>query len=199
MLKLALISLLALGVTDDKTEETYTVSKTESTLEWKGSAVGKEHVGTISLKEGNLEIANGKLKGGSFVVDMSSINNTDLEGEWKEKLEGHLKSDDFFGVENYPTAKFVITKVKALKGNSYELTGDFTVKGKTEVITFNSDVVTEGDVVKATGEFTFDRSKFDVKFRSGSFFDDLGDKLIYDEVPMKVSLVANKSSEKSSD
>ncbi|MFY0686768.1 MAG: YceI family protein [Cyclobacteriaceae bacterium] len=185
---------LALGVitaVPSEGTENYKVDVASSTVEWVGEQITKDHTGVVNLQEGNLEISDGKLTGGSFVMDMTSITNTDLSGEWKEKLEGHLKSEDFFGVDKYPTASFDITKVKG-KGQTYTVTGNFTVKGKTVELTFPVTLKNEGDNIVASAEFSFDRSKHDVRYGSDNFFDDLGDKAIYNDVPLKVKLVATK-------
>jgi polyisoprenoid-binding protein YceI len=160
------------------------IKTSESTVTWKGYKVTGSHTGTIDLKEGSLEFEGEKLIGGEFVVDMASLISTDLEGEYKGKLEGHLKSDDFFGVESNPTSKLVFTSVKATGKNSYEVTGDLTIKGKTNPVTF--DVSVYGS--KATATLKVDRSQYDVKYGSGSFFDNLGDKTIYDEFDLVVDL-----------
>ena len=142
------------------------------------------HTGTVNLKSGDLVFDNGILKGGEFVVDMTSINCTDLEGEYKQKLEGHLKSDDFFSVASHETSKLVFTDIKASGKNSYEVTGDLTIKGITKPVTF--DVSVYGS--KATATLKIDRAQYDVRYGSGSFFDDLGDKTIYDEFDLVVDL-----------
>ncbi|MET7030776.1 YceI family protein [Sediminicola luteus] len=160
------------------------VKTAESTVTWKGYKVTGSHYGTINLKEGALMFDGDKLTGGEFVVDMTTLISTDLAGESKGKLEGHLKSDDFFGVESNPTSKLVFTNVKATGKNSYEVTGDLTIKGKTNPVTF--DVSVYGN--KATATMKVDRSKYDVKYGSGSFFDNLGDKTIYDEFDLVVDL-----------
>tara|TARA_R110002051_G_scaffold11927_2_gene42838 strand:+ start:1511 stop:2089 length:579 start_codon:yes stop_codon:yes gene_type:complete len=160
------------------------VKTSESTVTWKGYKVTGSHYGTINLKEGALMFDGDKLTGGEFVVDMTSLISTDLEGESKGKLEGHLKSDDFFGTSNYATSKLVFTTVKATGKNSYQVTGDLTIKGKTNPVTF--DVSVYGN--KATATMKVDRSKYDVKYGSGSFFDNLGDKTIYDEFDLVVDL-----------
>ncbi len=163
-----------------------------STIEWTGSkVVGKSHSGTLQLASGSLDISKGVLKGGSFVVDMTTLEDTDLTGEWKGKLEGHLKSDDFFGVEKFPTAEFKTTKVKAKGDGTYDVTGNITIKGITESISFTSSLAEAGDGYEASASITIDRSKFDVRYGSGSFFDDLGDKAISDEFTLEVKLVTS--------
>lgn len=162
------------------------VVKTEkSTVTWKGYKVTGSHYGTIALKEGHLVFDGNQLTGGDFIVDMSTLVSDDLEGENKGKLEGHLKSDDFFGTDSHPTANLVFTNVTSTGKNSYKITGNLTVKGKTNPVTFDLSVYGS----KATANVKIDRSKYDVRFGSGSFFDNLGDKTIYDEFDLVVDLV----------
>ena len=159
--------------------------KTESsTLTWKGYKVTGSHTGTIGIQSGHLEFDGDKLVGGEFVVDMPTLISTDLSGGGKTKLEGHLKSDDFFGVEKFPTSKLVFTKVKATGKNAYKVTGDMTIKGITKKVTFEVSIFGS----KATADLTIDRSEFDVRYGSGSFFDNLGDKTIYDEFKIVADL-----------
>jgi len=156
----------------------------KSNVTWKGYKVAGSHTGNITIKSGNLIFNDGILTGGDFVIDMTTINVTDLEGEYKNKLEGHLKSDDFFGVTQFPTAALVFTNLKANGKNSYEITGNITIKGKTESINFDLSVYGS----KATASLKVDRSKFDVRYGSTSFFDGLKDKAIYDEFDIIVDL-----------
>ncbi|WP_336093947.1 YceI family protein [Leeuwenhoekiella sp. CH_XMU1409-2] len=159
------------------------VSVKSSSITWVGKKVTGKHSGTIDLKDGFFEMENGSITGGEFVIDMNSIACTDLEGDSKGQLEGHLKSDDFFGVENHPTAKLVITN--AVKdGNSYTVTGDLTIKETTAPISF--DLQQAGDNFTTT--LTIDRSKYNVRYGSGSFFDNLGDKTIYDDFTLDINL-----------
>lgn len=155
----------------------------ESKVKWEGEKLTGSHDGTIDLKEGFFLMNGGELVGGEFVVDMTTINVTDLEGEGKGKLEGHLNSDDFFGTSNYPTSKFVINTV-AKKGNTYGVSGTLTIKGKSNPIAFDLDMANG----KATTTLKIDRTKYDIKYGSGSFFDNLGDKTIYDEFTLMVNL-----------
>jgi polyisoprenoid-binding protein YceI len=151
---------------------------------WKGYKVTGSHEGTIAIKSGYLNFNKDKLTGGAFVIDMSTITNTDLEGEYKGKLEGHLKSDDFFGVDKYPTASLIFTKIKPTGKNSYKVTGDITIKGITETVSFDLSVYGN----KANASLKIDRTKFDVRYGSTSFFDGLKDKAIYDEFDLVVDL-----------
>ena len=134
----------------------------DSQLVWKGYKVTGSHEGTIAIKSGSLEFNEDVLVGGEFVVDMTTLASTDLEGEYKGKLEGHLKSDDFFGVENHPTATLVFSDVKATGKNSYSVTGNLTVKGKTNPITFSISIYGS----KATATLKVDRTAYDVKYGS---------------------------------
>lgn len=167
-------------VENDKKE----VKVSESTVTWKGYKVTGSHYGIIDLKEGSLIFNNDVLTGGEFVVDMPTLVSHDLEGESKGKLENHLKSDDFFGVDKHATSKLVFTEVTPDGKNSYKVKGNLTIKGKTNPIAF--DVSVYGS--KATATMKVDRSLYDVKFGSGSFFDNLGDKTIYDEFDLVVDL-----------
>ncbi len=155
-----------------------------SKVVWKGYKVTGSHEGVISIKSGHLDFDKDKLTGGSFEIEMSTITVTDLEGEYKGKLEGHLKSDDFFGVEKFPTASIIFTNVKSTGKNSYEVTGDITIKGKTDSVTL--DVSIYGN--KANASLKIDRTKFDVRYGSTSFFDGLKDKAIYDDFDLVADL-----------
>jgi len=173
--------------------ESYKVDTNESVINWKGYKVTGQHYGTVKLEEGNLEYTDGMLSGGSFAIDMSTIMVGDLEGEYKGKLENHLKSDDFFGVKNYPTAEFVITEVISRgKPGDYRITGDLTIKETTKPVKFNASITEEGGKHVAMADITIDRAEYNVRYGSGSFFDNLGDKTIYDEFDLQVKLVANK-------
>ena len=160
------------------------INTENSKVVWKGYKVTGAHIGTIDIKTGYLDFKENKLIGGEFTMDMSSITSTDLEGEYKGKLEGHLKSDDFFGVEKHPNASLIFTKVKSTGKNSYEVTGDITIKGKTDTIKF--DISVYGN--KANVTLKVDRTKFDVKYGSSSFFDGLKDKAIYDDFDLVADL-----------
>ena len=160
------------------------VSTDKSTVTWKAYKVTGSHTGTVALESGSLIFDNDRLSGGEFSVDMSTLTSTDLEGEWKDKLVGHLKSDDFFSVEKHQTSTLVFTEVKQTGKNSYEVTADLTIKGITKPITFDLSVYGS----KATATMKVDRAQYDIRFGSGSFFDNLGDKTIYDEFDMVVDL-----------
>lgn len=183
---LAIITVIALftfsftAVEKEKKE----IKTDESKVVWKGYKVTGSHEGTINIQSGTLVFEGNKLVGGEFVIDMTTINTTDLTGEYKEKLDGHLKSDDFFGVSNHPTAKLVFDEVEASGKNAYHIKGDLTIKGKTHPVNFSLSIYGN----KATASLKIDRVKYDVKYGSTSFFDNLKDKAIYDEFDLVADL-----------
>ncbi len=170
----------------EKTE----VDTTKSVVTWKGYKVTGSHEGTIQVQAGSLDMEGDQLKGGSFTIDMASIQCTDLKGGGADKLVGHLKSDDFFGVATYPTATFTITKVVS-RGTpgAYKIEGNIQIKKATKAIRFNANIQEEEGTKVAMADITLDRSDYDVRFGSGSFFDNLGDKTIYDEFELQIKLV----------
>ena len=177
---IALISFSFTTIERDKKE----IKVENSKVIWKGYKVTGSHEGTIALQSGILTFETEKLVGGEFVIDMTTITNTDLDGDNKGKLEGHLKSDDFFGVTTFPTATLVFKDVKSTGKNSYAVTGDLTIKGIKNPVSF--DISIYGS--KATASVKIDRSKFDVRYGSTSFFDNLKDKAIYDEFDLVTDL-----------
>lgn len=179
----ALVAFTALSFTDVKSEKKE-IKTNESKVVWKGYKVTGSHEGTINLKSGSLSFDGDKLVGGEFVVDMTSINSTDVSGEMKQKLDGHLKSDDFFGVETHPTATLVFTNVEASGKNAYQVKGNLTIKGKTNAVDFEISIYGN----KATAALKIDRTKYDVRYGSTSFFDNLKDKAIYDEFDLITDL-----------
>jgi len=168
-----------------------TVSISESTLTWKATKVTGEHFGKVPLADAKLDYANGKITGGSFEMDMTSLTVEDItDAGSNKKLTDHLKSDDFFSVVKFNKSTFVIKQAKTSNGKDYEIIGDLTIKGITSPVTFPAKVDVAGKSVTATGTITFDRTKFDIKYRSGNYFENLADKLIYDDVTLDVKLVA---------
>ncbi len=156
-----------------------------SVVTWKGAKPTGEHHGTVALKESSLAVENGTIKSGEFIIDMATITDLDMEaGKGKEKIEGHLKSPDFFDVEKYPTSKFVITGVNK-EGNNLAVTGNLTIKDVTKSITIPATVSENDGVVTFKSEkFNIDRADFNVKYGSKKFFDNLKDKFVADLVEM---------------
>ena len=160
------------------------VDVTKSNIHWLGEKVTGFHEGNLSLKSGSLTMNEGNVTGGRFVVDMNSMTCTDLEGEYAGKLIGHLKSDDFFSVDKHPEATLTFTAVENKGNGVFAVTGDFTIKGKTNPEQFDLVVDENG----ATAKVVIDRSKYDVRYGSNTFFDNLGDKAIYNDFKLDVTL-----------
>ena len=165
--------------------QTKKINTTTSKISWTGKKVTGQHQGTINFSEGNLIFKKKVLTGGSFTVNMNTIIVTDLEaGKGKEKLEGHLNSADFFAPEKFPTAKIVFKTVTLKEKGVYTITADMTIKNITNPITFDLTVSEKG----AKTEFSIDRTKYDIKYGSGSFFDNLGDKAISNDFDLSIRL-----------
>ncbi|MFI5218333.1 MAG: YceI family protein [Bacteroidia bacterium] len=177
--------------------DTYKVDTKQSSLEWFAQKLTGKHNGTIMVSGGEITNNHGILAG-TIEIDMASIEDKDMQpGKGKEKLEGHLKSADFFDVATYPKSKFVITTVApapapAEGGATHLVKGMLTIKDKTNEITFGAIIKMTETQATCTGTAVVDRSKFDVKYGSKSFFPDIGDKMIYDEFTLKFNLVAVK-------
>ena len=147
------------------------INTTESSINWLAKKVTGQHEGNINLISGNLEMTENKISGGSFKVDMTSIVVTDLSGEYKGKLEGHLKSKDFFGIEKFPIATLAIKKAIMKTENHHEVTADMHVENN-----------------EAMAKLSIDRTKYDIRYRSNSFFDNLGDIAINNEFELDIKL-----------
>ena len=176
------------------TSEKYTVDVAASSIEWLGTKPTGTHNGTINIENGVFTTNNSAIESGTFLIDMKSIVNLDIESpEYNEKLVNHLKSADFFEVEKYPDAAFEVTGFEE-KDNKTMLSGNLKLKEKKNNVTFPVMVTTEGDNITITSEtFTIDRAKWDVKHQSKSFFSDLGDKFINDDIELKITVKAKKS------
>ena len=186
ILSLAAVGTLLFSFIADNVK-TLNVKPEASKVEWFAEKVTGKHNGTVGLKSGQIELDGNTIVGGSFTIDMTTINTTDLEGEYKGKLDGHLKSADFFDVSNHSDAIFIIKKTAPLTGKdgfNTQITGDLTIKGITAKIEIKDDKLA------AYGEMTIDRTKYDVKYGSANFFDSLGDKAIMDDFVLKISLGA---------
>ncbi len=163
----------------------YNIETSQSQITWTGREVStSSHYGTLDFVSGNFEISNGAIVNGEFIVDMTSINNQDMEGDSKARLESHLKSDDFFSVESYPTAAISINSSELISDGKWNVSADLSIKGFTHPVNF--EMISSEDGWSAN--LVFDRSKYDVRFRSGSFFENLGDKLIYDDIELSINL-----------
>jgi polyisoprenoid-binding protein YceI len=187
---LALLAIVALSAFKNGAKPvTYTVDAAKSTITWVGKKVTGSHNGTIALKSGSLIVDGKSVKGGTFVMDMTSIKDADGSA----KLEGHLKADDFFGTDKFPTSTFVITKVAGSAAN-VTVTGNLTIKGITKPLSFPATVAVnaDGTVSALAGKIIVDRTKYDIRYGSKSFIDGIGDKAIDDNFELAVKLVAKK-------
>tara|TARA_B110000046_G_C12930687_1_gene371282 strand:- start:553 stop:1155 length:603 start_codon:yes stop_codon:yes gene_type:complete len=171
-------------------KDSYVINSVDSKIMWKGKELStKEHFGTMDISNGNISInKNGDING-LIDINMETIDTKDLEGQWKEKLNGHLKSPDFFDVLKYPIAilKFKGNKNSTIDG-MYKFKGDLTIKGITHPISFLSKIKNENKILIAQSKIAFDRSLYNVRYGSGKFFENLGDKLIFDEIKVEVLL-----------
>lgn len=171
-------------------ETTYQVDLQRSSIGWTGKKVLGQHNGGISFKSGSIKMAGDLLTGGSFVVDMDSITNEDLsDGALKEQLLGHLKSDDFFATDKFPTSVLEITSAEDKGGGKFTVTGNLTIKATTLPTVFEAQFSTEGDTLKASTQLTVDRTKYHIQYGSGSFFSGLGDNMIKDNFTLDIALV----------
>ena len=184
MNKIVLLTLLS--ITNFVFAQNKAIDPAKSMIMWEGKKIASKHEGTINFSSGTLVFKKDKLKGGEMVVDMTSINTTDLTGGKKESLDKHLKNDDFFGVDKHPTAKLVFTKIKSLKNNVYKVNADLTIKGITKPVDFT--ITLDGDKT-AVASLEVNRTLYDIKYGSGSFFDNLGDKAINDVFTLSIKLV----------
>ena len=186
-LKQAVLLILTIGCFF--TLQSFTVEKEDvkikdSALTWVGSKVTGSHEGTIELKSGYLTLDNNILVGGEFVIDMTTIICTDLSGKGKASIEGHLKSDDFFSVDKFPTASLTILDVKKKGLGQYQVNANITIKGMTQEIMFDAEIKEK----TAKAKLVIDRTEFGIIYKSGNFFEELADKAIYDEFKLSIEL-----------
>lgn len=182
---LLLITLSGLFIIVANAQSKLTAKTDLTKLEWLGEKVTGDHTGSINLKEGWLTWQDNKIISGEFVIDMASLKDY----QNSQKLEGHLKSEDFFGVEKFPTSKLVITGSTSFDKGTAVVKGNLTIKGITHPIEFKAAMQKKDNNVWFYSNIIVDRTKYNVRYGSGSFFDNLGDKTIYDEFKLKISLV----------
>ena len=170
----------------------YAIDTKSTTASWVGKKVTGQHSGNVSITKGTI-IGDGKtITGGNFELDMNSITCTDLtDKEWNDKLVGHLKSEDFFNSAKFPTATFEITKAVLKSGSDYDVTGKLTIKGITNEITFPANIKMDAKTFVTVAKIIVNRTKFDIKYGSASFFESIGDKAISDDFELNVNVVAS--------
>jgi len=179
-----------------KTEDvqTYQIDTSQSLVYWEGSKPTGTHNGIVKIEDGEFGVLNGQLVNGKVVIDMTSIENHDLEGEWKQKLENHLRSADFFEVDKYPRASFITHKITPLTndkdGATHEATGTLIVKGISKPIKFKLKFHCQDNTCTIESlPFIIDRTEFGIKYKSKKFFDNLKDKFINDEIGLRFKVV----------
>jgi len=173
--------------------EKYRIDTTESVVTWEGSMLfsfEKEHIGYVHLSKGELMIEKGQLVGGAVEIDMNTIEYKDKED--KNTPIKHLKSADYFDVEKFPTSAFTITKVESVIRDNIKITGNLTIKGITNEVTFPARIEVKDGLVKANGKLTFDRTAWGIRYRSGKFYDNLADQAVSDDVQLEMKIVAGK-------
>ncbi len=180
--------------------DTYSIDSTTS-VTWTGAKPTGTHAGTFKVTEGSLVVKNNSLSGGGFTIDVNSLNNIDLAGdaESKGKLEGHLKSPDFFDVAKYPTAKFEITSVEPFvadssvktltAGATHIIKGNLTLKDSTKNISFPANVVITANSATASADFNIDRTQWGMNYKGPN---NPQDWVINKEVNIKLALAATK-------
>lgn len=171
------------------------VSVAESVIKWRGAKVTGEHNGTIKLRDGSVRIEGDRVVGGAFAVDMGSIVNEDIAApEWNKKLVTHLISEDFFAAEQHPVSTFTITRVtplvRAEEGSTHTVSGDLTIRGVTQPVSFPAKVSVGEKAAEATAVVKLDRTRWGLRYGSGKFFQGLGDKMIHDEFTLELALTA---------
>jgi polyisoprenoid-binding protein YceI len=172
----------------------YTANTDESMLFWKGAKItGSAHEGDIQIMMGDVEVMEGQLTSGNFMIDMTTINTTDLEGDSKQNMDDHLKNEDFFAVEEHPEATFDLVSAELQADNTVLVMGDLTIKGITNPIEMVAQLeMMDENKVMMNSEFTIDRTLWDIRYGSGTFFDDLGDNVINDEIEFRLELVLDR-------
>ncbi len=171
--------------------KTYTVDVENSSLRWNSIKVTGSHWGFVSMQEGTISLESKNIISGEFSVDMNSITNEDMgDSPWAEKLINHLKTDDFFDVANHPKATFKLTSCDFDQG-AFKISGDLTIRGITHSVEFPAVIRFSDSGTIATGQIKIDRTKYNMKYRSGQYFPEIGDKMIYDEFTVDFEIKAN--------
>jgi len=166
-------------------QDKLTVDTAKTTLAWLGEKVTGQHAGTIKIQDGFLIWKDNKIVSGEFTINMKTIEDNDNS----QKLESHLRSADFFGVEKFPVSKLVITGSDAFDKGTALVRGNLTIKGITNPAEFKAVTQKKDDGTWFFANIVLDRTKYDIRYGSGSFFDNLGDRTIFDEFKVKVSLL----------
>ncbi len=181
------------GISEIVLDEIYTVDPIASKIIWKARRVAYGHEGTLQIKHGKFAVSNKTITTGEFIIDMNTIKNLDLvDVKMNNKLVGHLKSRAFFYIKKHPESSLKITSIKKQQSDlgNYSVIGNLTIKDITNEVSFPATIEINNNRLTALAKITFDRSKFNIRYGSGNFFENLGDKLIYDDINLEISLVA---------
>ena len=175
---------------------THRIDVEKNRIEWTGRNLTSAHSGTIKLHAGQIEVRDGRPVRGEFTLDMESTENLDVpDSKMRQILIDHLKSDDFFDVQRFPTVEFRLSKIMALlgarRGNpNWEVTGELTLKSVTNQIVFPAIIgLTSDGLIVAEAHFDIDRTRWNVLYGSGKFYEKLGKHLVNDEVSLALKLV----------
>jgi len=187
------ILVLASFTSKNPNSDKFKIDVAKSSVKWVGKKMTGSHDGNIKIKMGTIGLDEKKPKNGTVEIDMTSIVCTDItDAETNGQFIGHMKSDDFFSVAKNPTSKLEIKSINFKGKDDYEIVGDLTIKGIKQPITFPAMIKSDGKTLTANGKVMVDRTKYDIRFRSGKFFEGLGDKLIYDDFELEFNIVATK-------
>jgi polyisoprenoid-binding protein YceI len=192
-MKMLLAALFVVSATVQAAEMNYTVDTDKTIVTWTGKKVTGQHTGHVKAKSGSLTVNDGVVTKGDVVVDMKTITSTDItDKETNAKFIGHITTADFFDVNKYPESKLVITGSKK-NAKGLEVTGNFTMMGKTNPITFQATEVSATDsMFSANADLKLDRTKWGLQYGSSSFIKGLGDKAIDNEFMVNVKLIGKK-------
>ena len=194
------VSLAALAfsfVTFAQQGQVYSIDSSQGQVKWTGTKVTGKHWGTVQVKGGQVRMDGANLLGGTVMIDMTSIKVDDIkDAKTNAKLVGHLKNDDFFAVDKHPTATLEMSEVKARSGEkgTFDVNGQLTIRGVSKPVSFQTKMNPSAEgMVSANARVVWNRAHYDIKYKSGSFFEKLGDQLIHDDVTMEVTLVAKST------
>ncbi|WP_031529634.1 YceI family protein [Dyadobacter crusticola] len=169
---------------------TFHIQPSSSTVNWTGKKVLGLHTGSIDIAEGYLELTNGEVKAGEISIDMASLTITDIDDiQTHEEFKAHLYSSDFFAIDQFSTARLVLSHSLAMSGTQYRLSGLLTIKDITHPISFDGTIEELTEYLLARGELIIDRTLYNIRYGSGKFIDNLGDKLIYDQFVLQFKIV----------
>ena len=173
--------------------EKYAIDTKKSVVTWKGSNLlgSNRHIGYIYISKGELIIENGELIGGTAEIDMNTIED---ENHGRDNgLVNHLKEPDFFDVKKFPFSRILLNKSGSINSENKKFGGNLTIKGITQPVTFPAKMEIKDGIVKLNGRLVIDRTKWNVRYKSGKFYDLLADQTISDSIEFHIKITAKKS------